>query len=313
MPFWTISHHEQGSSLLIFLKQQFSYCSKRAIKLALEHGACKINEQVERFSSTRLCLGDKVEFSEHLLAVQNQKKSCFDDKLILFENAFLIAYLKPSGQTTEQLHRVLIQYDPQLFSVHRLDKETSGIILFAKGVDNQAKIENLFRLRRVEKTYLAIVDRKVNTQAGDISNFLGKVGCYQGQTIWGEVSKERGQLAQTSWTCMCTNEEASLLICRPKTGRTHQLRVHLSGMGHPILGDYQYGKKFSSPYQPSRQLLHAFGLSLPMETGKILNLTAPVPEDFNQAILALDLKLNIPQMTQDQKLAFRYHPKKQIL
>lgn len=108
------------------------------------------------------------------------------------------------------------------------------------------------------------------------------------QSIWGSVSQEKGVAAATSWHVLKKGKQASLLQCFPETGRTHQIRVHLSGMGHPILGDHQYGKKFTCSYQAPRCLLHAnkIGFIHPF-LHKEIAIGAPMPEDFKDAMVSL--------------------------
>ena len=119
---------------------------------------------------------------------------------------------------------------------------------------------------------------------GKVENYLGKKQAYAGQTIWGAVSPSRGLYACTEWERLKKGDISSLVACHPTTGRTHQIRVHMAEMGHPILGDYQYGKRFLCPYRPPRILLHAeeFSFYHP-STGKSLCLTAPLPDDFKIA------------------------------
>ena len=131
---------------------------------------------------------------------------------------------------------------------------------------------------------MAIVDGQIERASGIIDNYLGKKREYAGQTLWGAVKPSEGLAAVTEWQCLKRGELASLVACFPKTGRTHQLRVHLADLGHPILGDFQYGKDFQCPYRSPRILLHAeeIGLRHP-QSGAWMEFHAAFPEDFQQA------------------------------
>lgn len=168
--------------------------------------------------------------------------------------------------------------------MHRLDRDTTGVLLFAKTAEALEAMVSLFRKHHVQKTYYALVAGVPKDKKGVVDNFLGKKHLYQGQTIWGAVSLDKGLRAVTEWEIEKSGKHAALLRCSPKTGRTHQLRVHLSEMGHPILGDFQYCRTFTSPYQPARCLLHAASLSFPHPiTQTAMTLTSPIPEDFSEA------------------------------
>jgi 23S rRNA pseudouridine955/2504/2580 synthase/23S rRNA pseudouridine1911/1915/1917 synthase len=205
---------------------------------------------------------------------------------VLYEDEALLVFDKPVGINCDEngVLKLLNKEDPSLLLVHRLDRDTTGVLLLAK---NRQIFENLveqFKRFQVYKHYLAIVDGLVSQSRGVIENFLGKKHAYAGQTIWGAVDATEGLPAKTEWHCLNKGADASLLVCVPKTGRTHQIRVHMAEMGHPILGDFQYGKEFQCVYRPSRMLLHAEEIRLrhPL-TGKSLSFRAQLPDDFKNA------------------------------
>jgi len=114
-----------------------------------------------------------------------------------------------------------------------------------------------------------------------VDNFLGLKKRYSGGSIYGTVFPGIGKRAITEFTCLVKSREASLLQCVPKTGRTHQIRVHLKECGHPVLGDWQYGHTFECNIRPPRHMLHGCGLTLSHpKTGERVNFTAPLPKDF---------------------------------
>ncbi len=159
--------------------------------------------------------------------------------------------------------------------VHRLDKDTSGCILVAKNDAAHTHLARQFADRTARKTYLAVVRGRPRTDAGVITGAIIRHPVHRQRM---SVSRRPGgRPAETSWRLLTSDGRLSLLECRPKTGRTHQIRVHLKELGHPIAGDRTYGGGADHP----RQLLHAWKLSvMHPTTGLPLDLVAPVPADF---------------------------------
>lgn len=159
--------------------------------------------------------------------------------------------------------------------VHRLDKDTSGCILVAKTDAAHTALAAQFADRSAQKTYLAIVRGKPRTTAGSLTGAIARHPVHRQRM---SVSRRpEARAAETSWRVLSTADNLSLLECRPKTGRTHQIRVHLQHLGHPIAGDRTYGGGADFP----RQLLHAWKISVRHPTdGRPLEFEAPVPPDF---------------------------------
>lgn len=279
MKHWQVPESQSGLTLQAFLKSQLENTSVKSIKRAIDSGRCLLNGRIERFSSHRIGSGDRVELS------MPEKNAIEVDPIesILYADEHLVAYNKPPGVTSDG--KELKKQFPSLILLHRLDKDTSGILLFARSESFAEKMEKLFKQRQVQKIYLAVVDGVPENTSGVIENFLGKLFVYQGQTVWGAVPQEKGRFARTAWQLLKAGNDASVLECYPETGRTHQIRVHLSEMGHPILGDHQYGKSFVSGYRPRRMLLHAAELTIvhPVSFRKI-TIRAPIPQELNEAI-----------------------------
>lgn len=273
---WSVTAQESGLKLIDFLKSKLDSCSARQIKKAIESNACVLNGRTERFASTLVGTGDKIAFAM-------AEKSGVRKGDVLFEDADLFIYDKPSGISSEDLHKSL--GISSLYLLHRLDKETSGVLLFAKTIPMRDAMLHLFRQRKIRKAYFALVDGIPTKTSGTIDNYLGKVHVYQGQALWGEVDPSKGAHARTEWKVIQTGKETALLLCQPITGRTHQIRVHCSGMGHPILGDYQYGRKFRSKCRPQRCMLHACEVSFihPVK-GTTVVIQAPKPLDMKAVI-----------------------------
>lgn len=250
-------------SLLSFLKKK-THLSGRDIKRALEKGACRLNGRIERFASVKLTVGDQVTF--HL-----PHEVPLETFTILYQDPFLTLFNKPSGALSapEEGH----------YLVHRLDKGTSGVLLMARTISIKKALEELFRKRAVKKIYIALVKGAPRKEEGTIANKLGKKTVFHGQTVYGPSSV--GKEAITHYKVLKKEKGRSLLELHPETGRTHQLRVHLSELGCPILGDVQYGRGAVFSKEINRLCLHAYRLSfIHPETGLKVQATAPLPQIF---------------------------------
>lgn len=282
---WIITPEESGSKLLAFLTHRLEgKYSARFLKRLIEHNGCQINGRTERFASTLLGKGDHVRL--HLEHASFTSPHEVESSRILFEDDALLVYNKPAGINSDE--KGILQFwkskIPSLRLVHRLDRDTTGVLLLAKQPAAFDQLVQQFKNLQVDKCYVAIVDGALERAEGKIENYLGKKQAYAGQTIWGEVAASRGLYACTEWKRLKIGRAASLVACYPRTGRTHQIRVHMAEMGHPILGDFQYGQHFQCAYRPQRTLLHAEKIRFhhPL-TGIEMNLLAPLPDDFKIA------------------------------
>jgi RluA family pseudouridine synthase len=294
---WKAAAADKGIKLLDFIKSKIdAQISSRQIKRWIESNGCTVNGRVERFASTLLAEGDVVIFrgleklEEGTSPVHAAKES------ILYEDKDFFIYDKPAGiACTDSSFLVRLNRIHQgLALIHRLDKDTSGAIMLAKTESLRQAMVAAFQQQKIEKKYLAIVDGALAKESGSIESYMGKVASFQGQSLWGSVDKNKGLYALTKWKVKQRGMHATLLECCPITGRTHQIRVHLAGLGHPILGDYQYGKTFKAPLQPRRCLLHALSLSFVHPfTGQKIDVEAPVPQDFISALQTLNMDLPV--------------------
>ncbi len=166
--------------------------------------------------------------------------------------------------------------------VHRLDKDTSGLILIAKTPQTHRGLIEQFSQRQVQKDYLAICVGKPKELY--IEGYLGRDPRHRKQQAF--VEEERGRWSETSFSIVTHQEQFSLVKAYPKTGRTHQIRVHLKALRAPILGDPIYGSPSANQRHPNTRLqLHAFKLQFKHPTkGVELKLSAPLPHDMKQWI-----------------------------
>ena len=196
---------------------------------------------------------------------------------VLYADPWLLALVKPSGLLSQPglgpaladslISRAHCRW-PEARLVHRLDRDTSGLILLARDAKTHRALSVAFAERRVRKTYLARVSGVPADRGGIIDQPLARIATRPPR--YGVVPLEQGgKPALTRWRVLRRFEGSSLLLLQPRTGRSHQLRVHLADLGHPVLGDPIYGEPAAAP----RLQLHAAGLQLlHPATGKPLHL-----------------------------------------
>ena len=169
--------------------------------------------------------------------------------------------------------------------VHRLDRDTSGVVLIARTATAYHSLQQAFELREVRKRYLAAVHGRPTVATAEID---APVGRHPARRTHMAVTRS-GRPAQTSYTVLAASASAALLDVRPRTGRTHQIRVHLASIGHPVLGDPRYGPQ---PPLAARQLLHAWMLDFTDPAGDRWRVAAAPPADMRCEVR--ELKLDLP-------------------
>ena len=240
--------------------------------------------------------GDEIELHEPPLEkIDNQPEAIPLE--ILFEDGDLVVINKPAGLVVHPgaghrehtLVNALLNHCPTLSGiggkerpgiVHRLDKETSGCIVSAKNDDAHRGLSLQFAARTVEKIYLALVAGKLRRNSGVIEE---KIARHPVDRQRMRVTSSRGRAAMTEYRVVRSSGEMSLIECRLHSGRTHQIRVHLHHLNHPVLGDKIYAPKFAKKFP--RQMLHAWKLGFRHpRTGEWKNFQAPLPNDFADAM-----------------------------
>ena len=172
--------------------------------------------------------------------------------------------------------------------VHRLDKDTSGLIVIAKNDKVHAALTEMFQKKKIKKTYLAILKGKLNKSEGKVVTQIGRDKIDRKKmTVIDDASK--GKIAITNYRVISQNSLFTLVKVNIETGRTHQIRVHMRHLGYPILGDSVYGRKDNE----KRQMLHAYRLKfLHPVTGNPMEFAGEIPEDFQRALKKSDLEID---------------------
>ena len=281
-----------------FLAELFPQVNRTRIQRAIDHGEVLVNgkpvTRKQRFES-----GDKVELilpktsPEVPVAVSIPLDIVYEDGEIIVVNKVAGMVTHPGNGTGEDtlVHALLAHCNGKLSRingedrpgiVHRLDKETSGLIVAAKTDEACLRLIACFKGRDLTKEYLALACGNPDTRSGSITASIGRHPTRRTRMSVLEDGKE----AHTDWEVEASRPPVALIRCRIHTGRTHQIRVHLSHIGHPIIGDRLYG------FHPSRlggikmkathPLLHAWRLAFSHPiSGKVLQFKVDPPDDFN--------------------------------
>ncbi len=298
---FAVSKEDAKSRLDRFLAKRLPEYSRSRLQHLIQTGFVLLNGAVTR-PRQLIRSGDKIELTEPPLEKIETRPEPIPLE-ILFEDDDLVVINKPAGMTVHPgaghrehtLVNALLHHCPTLSGiggkerpgiVHRLDKETSGCLVAAKNDVAHRHLSKQFAERTVDKIYLALVAGKLRKQTGVIEEKIGRHPVHRKRM---SVSSPRGRAARTEYRVLRSNEQASLLECRLHSGRTHQVRVHLHHLGHPVLGDKIYGARFTENFQ--RQMLHAWKLGFHHpRTGEWKNFEAPLPDDFKGAIAVVGLQ-----------------------
>jgi len=221
------------------------------------------------------------------------KDVAYAKSLVIYEDKLVIALNKPWGlavqggtKTTKHVDRLLSAWGegmdrPRL--VHRLDRDTSGVLLLGKGPEAAKRLAGAFARRQAKKTYWAIVMGMPKPSAGQIDMHLKKSGINDYEIMRPADPKENGaEPAETAFALIShAGQRASWMALRPFTGRTHQLRAHMKAIGHPILGDPKYGDERSNELSgPLKLQLHARRIELDHPGGGKLIVEAPISPEL---------------------------------
>jgi 23S rRNA pseudouridine1911/1915/1917 synthase len=284
------------------LAQAFAAHSRAALQRAFEAGLVRRNG-VTIAKSDEVRSGDQVEFSLPEVAPAELKPVAIPLDVI-YEDEHLLAVNKAAGMVVHPgvgtgedtlVHALLAHCAGGLSGiggverpgiVHRLDKETSGVLLVAKNDRAHRGLSEQFAGRHLRKEYLALVSGVPRLRSGVIDRAISRHPVHRERMTVGEG----GRPARTDWEVVeVFEDQAALVRCRIHSGRTHQIRVHLKSIGHPLLGDQTYGWKQNPRLPvPARVMLHAERIAfLHPITAQSLDLHAPLPGDFQEMLAAL--------------------------
>jgi 23S rRNA pseudouridine955/2504/2580 synthase len=292
---------EDGSRLDRFFKRRWPHVTHIQLQKLLRTGQVRVDGARAK-ADTRLIAGaqvrvpplpDKPEPGEREERGLSDRDIAYARSLVLYEDESVLALNKPAGlavqggtKTTKHIDRLLSAWGeglerPRL--THRLDRDTSGVLVLGKTPAAAARLSGAFARRRAKKTYWALVAGEPRPGDGLIEGHLVKAGHGDRELVRPADPKEFGaEPAETEYvTVSRAGGRATWMALRPHTGRTHQLRAHMKAMGHPILGDPKYGDDTSAALSEGLKLqLHARRLTIPHPDQGALTLEAPISPEL---------------------------------
>lgn len=268
---------KENEILIEFLKKMFSNLSKNSVKSLLHNEKVFVNGNMTTKYNYELNVGDTVEIREKVAKNID----------IIYEDKDIIVINKPSGLLTvatekeknKTAYHLVMEYlkkknkNNRIFVIHRLDKDTSGIIMFAKNERAKHLYQDNWNDIVKKRCYYAVIDGKMENKEGTIKSYLKE----NGNMVY-SVKDRSGKLAITEYKVLKERKNISLLDINLKTGRKNQIRVHMKENKTPILGDLKYGEKSKLI---NRLALHAYKLELvnPV-TKKLLTFEINMPNEF---------------------------------
>ena len=268
---------KENEILIDFLKKMFSNLSKNSVKSLLHNEKVFVNGNMTTKYNYELNIGDVVEIREKVAKNID----------IIYEDKDIIVINKPSGLLTvatekeknKTAYHLVMEYlkkknkNNRIFIIHRLDKDTSGIIMFAKNERAKHLYQDNWNDIVKKRCYYAVIDGKMENKEGTIKSYLKE----NGNMVY-SVKDRSGKLAITEYKVLKERKNISLLDINLKTGRKNQIRVHMKENKTPILGDLKYGEKSKLI---NRLALHAYKLELinPV-TKKLLTFEINMPNEF---------------------------------
>jgi RluA family pseudouridine synthase len=286
----SVNTQQSGHRLDEVVSALFDAVSKSEARRIIDRGGCAVNSSMVRIASRMVKAGDVIEIG--IMERGRFKDFVLSPESLLYEDRELIAVNKPAGVNTQrtpyQLKGTLEYWVSEYFRqrgdsepcrvIHRLDRGTSGVMLFPKHKRAAAWLSGRFHDNLVEKYYVALVSGRPEQDVWTVDGAIGKVGSARYGIMAG------GRTAVTVFRMLASSGGYSLIEARPHTGRTHQIRVHLESSGLSIVGDTTYGG-----LQAERMLLHCSSLKFKDEHGTEIFITAPLDHVFEGLMRASGL------------------------
>jgi 23S rRNA pseudouridine1911/1915/1917 synthase len=304
-----VEKHHESSRLDNFLKLKLPDYSRSQIQKWIGNGHVFCGDLPAK-SAQKLKEGETIQ-----LEIPEEESKILAEKIplkILYEDDVLLAINKPAGMLTHPAPGVYVGTVANAVAhhiqggkakkgsvlaetkslrpgiVHRLDKDTSGILLVAKNVKTLESLSRQFRERSIQKTYRAIVCGNFLVKKGEIEGAIGRDFRSPRMAV-----VAHGRFSRTDFKALKKFKDHAYIEVYPKTGRTHQIRVHLAKIGFPILADTMYGKPdhLEKDDYADRQMLHAYKIQFQHPvTKKTLRIEAPLPQDFLKSLKLLESK-----------------------
>lgn len=296
-------HGTRLDKTLVDLVPEFS---RSYLQQLLEQGAVQLNHKTATKASAKVKLADVITIEMRPTAQSQSFKPEVMALDVVYEDAYLMVVNKPAGLVVHPApgnwqgtllngllaHHAGAAMVPRAGIVHRLDKDTSGLMVVAKDRSTMDALVALIARRDVSRRYLALAHKPwKGAELQKVDAPIGRDPRNRLRMAVVDLAQHAGKEARTDITCWDTTSAHCLVHCKLHTGRTHQIRVHMLSLGHPLVADALYGGAPAGDMQ--RQALHAFRLSFvhPV-TAEVLELAAEPPEDFLCAIEKMGLRYN---------------------
>ena len=292
---WVVSEDFDKQRLDYWLKKKISFLPYPAICKLLRKGTVRVNGKRAR-NSDLLSSGDVIRFSREIKAPHDVNKvdkygkkfGEYIKSLVIYKNEQVLVLNKPTGLAVQGGTKIKLNIDLMLDSlkyefqerpklVHRIDKQTSGILLIARSLASSKYIGKLFKEHAIVKTYIAVVHDTPKNKYGKLKLM---------------IKQNQKQLESVTYFKVLKKvKDFSLLIIRPITGRKHQIRIHMNHIGNPILGETKFSNKKSNEFKSLH--LHAYQISYRDQSGIIQNFCAPLPDHFVSTLKKLKINPTI--------------------
>lgn len=298
---WTIEAEQVGIRMDRFLASQVNGLSRTAIQQLIADGSIVINNKPASKPGYSLRLNDQIQVLNFIpsSAVKDLVPNDLpldvvyedDDFLVINKASGMVVHPAPGHYDDTLVNALLARY-PELRShkadlrpgiVHRLDRDTSGLMIVAKNLRTQVALIDQMKEHKIEKRYLALVEGIISLERGTIDAPIGRDARNRQQMT---ITSMDSRSAVTHFKVKERYQHHTLVLLQLETGRTHQIRVHLKAIGHPVVGDPTYGTgRLRYGITLSRQFLHAFQLRfIHPSTGEIIELEAPLADDLQRVL-----------------------------
>jgi len=306
---FSVLNEHAGERLDNVVAQQVTGCSRSMAANFIREGQIRVRNEIKKpgyrvkagdIISGRIPAPEPIACEPEAITLSLLHED--DDIVVISKPAGMVVHPAP-GHFSGTLVNAILYHCPKLEGiggkirpgiVHRLDKDTSGILVVAKTAAAQVHLAAQFKDRSLQKTYLALVSGRMKTSSGIIDLPIGRHPVDRKKM---SVLSKRNRDARTLWRVKELFDAASFLEVEIKTGRTHQIRVHCAAIKHPIVGDVVYGYRNSGAHLPSilktvtRQMLHAWRMAFTHPaTGEKIQLESPIPEDMLRVLNGLRMK-----------------------
>lgn len=295
---------DRGKRLDVFLNEILSEATRSYIQKLVDTGNVEIKGKKISKSGNKLKGNEEITISipeDEVLDLEPEDipiEKVYEDKDMVIINKSSDMVVHPAqGNYTGTLVNAVLYHIKDLSTingvvrpgiVHRLDKDTSGLIIIAKNDEAHVKLTQMFKDKTIEKTYICICKGNFKEKTGRVETLIGRDPKERKRMA---VVDKNGKIAITNYEVIDESDNFSLVRVKIETGRTHQIRVHMKYLNHPIVGDTLYGK----PGIAGRQMLHSYTLEFIHPIGgNEMKILGPIPEDFKET--AKNLKLDLSKL-----------------